>query len=326
MAVNTCVNGVSMANLSKIHKFFAISPHVEMIARRLYWNNVKRLSGQAKKQKKKLISAVSTPIAYDDIGTFLKENGVTEGRLLLVHSAFAPLKGRGKTPNQVLEYLFELIGSSGTLAMPAMVKYKNEIKPEDYLTADLSGEVFHYDVSKSGVKTGVLPLMLHKRKGSIRSRYPINTMVAEGPLAKTLFEDEFKGKSPLACGMNSAWKKCIDHDALIVGLGTDLTHSLTAIHVAEDSLDSEWPIKNWYIEKTFRITDGDFESTKVLKERAPKWGALHFAERTLCKNLLEAHILKSTVIDDIQVEILSAKDLIRFLEQRNTKGYPYFWV
>lgn len=315
-----------MANLSTIHKIFALSPHIEMLSRRLYWNNVKLLSGQARKQKKRGIQEISSQVDYDKIAMFLESNGVKQGSLILVHSAFAPLKGRGKTPNQVLEYLFGLIGSNGTLAMPAMVKYKNEVKLEEYLTADLSGEVFHYDVNKSGIKTGVLPLMLHKRNTSVRSRFPINTMVAEGPLAETLFKDEFKGESPLACGVNSSWKKCIEHDALIIGLGTDLTHSLTAIHVAEDTLDRKWPIKNWYIEKTFRITHGDFDSTQVIRERAPKWGALHFAERTLCRDLLEANVLKSTIIDGIQVEILSAKDLILFLEQRNAKGYPYFWV
>ena len=64
----------------------------------------------------------------------------------------------------------------------------------------------------------------------------------------------------------------------------------------------------------------------MLRERAPRWGALHFGERTLCKDLLASNLLKSTVIDGVIVEVLSAKALIDFLNSRNQRGYPYFWV
>jgi aminoglycoside 3-N-acetyltransferase len=313
-----------MANDSLIKKIFSCSPHIEMISRRLYWNNVKWLSKRVKKNK---ISEVNiTAIDFNEIENFLLANGVDKGSLIVIHSAYAPFKGRGKTPNQILDMLFEIVGNSGTVAMPAMAKFKNAVDVEDYLSESKESIVYEYDVLKSKIKTGVLPLMLHKRKESVRSRHPINTMVAMGPLAEHLMGDNLEGISPLACGVNSSWNHCVEEDAVIIALGTDLTHSLTMIHVVEDVLDKEWPINNWYLEKEFSIKDGDFHKKVKLRERAPKWGALHFGERTLCKDLMDKGILKSTIIDGVTVEVLKAKDLIEFLNERNSTGYPYFWI
>lgn len=314
-----------MANDTLTRRILSLSPYIEIILRRVYWSNIGRIPKKTKKSNKAGL-AEKPAVDYSSIKRFLVDNGATQGGLLLVHSAFGPLKGRGKTADQVLDFLLEIVGPHGTLAMPAMPKFKNAIKTEDYLKPSDSDVIYEYDVKKSKIKTGVLPLMLHKRKESRRSLFPINTMVALGPLAEKLFQGNLEGDSPLACGVNSSWKRCVDNNALIVGLGTDLTHSLTAIHVAEDVQDQTWPIKNWYIEKKFRITDGDYSELRVLRERAPKWGALHFAERTLCRDLMSEGILISTEIDGVLVEVIKAKELLSYLNKRNHKGYPYYGI
>ena len=314
-----------MANNSLIQKIFSMSPYIEILSRKIYWKNVGRLHGKSKKSRKNNQDE-NTPVNFDAISKFLYSNGAKRDGLLLVHSAFGPLKGRGKTADQIIDFFLDIVGPGGTLAMPAMPKFKNAIKKEDYLKPSDSDVIYEYDVKKSKIKTGVLPLMLHKRKESKRSRFPINTMVALGPLAEKLFQGNLEGESPLACGVNSAWKRCVDNDALIVGFGTDLTHSLTAIHVAEDVQDQAWPVKKWYIEKKFRITDDEFSELRVLRERAPQWGALHFAERTLCRDLMSEGILRSTEIDGVLVEVIKSKELIKYLNKRNHKGYPYYGV
>ncbi|RCU43291.1 aminoglycoside N(3)-acetyltransferase [Corallincola holothuriorum] len=313
-----------MANDSLIKKMFSLSPHIEMIARRIYWKNVSWLSKRVKKSRASQNEL--TPVDFCKIKNFLLSNGVDEGGLLVVHSSYSPFKGRGKTANQIVDMLVEMVGDTGTVAMPAMPKFKNSVKVEDYLVKNRDNTVYEYDVQKSSIKTGVLPLLLHKRDKSIRSRHPINSMVAMGPLAEVLMRENLTGDSPLACGVNSSWNCCVEHDAVIVGLGTDLTHSLTMIHVAEDILDERWPIKHWYIEKTFVIKDRDFEEKRTLRERAPHWGALHFGERTLCSDLIKAGLLKTTIIDGITVEVIKSKDLIEFLNRNNANGYPYFWL
>ncbi len=318
-----------MANSGLVKKIFALSPHVEMIARRLYWRNVGRLAGKVKKgSKKKPVIAADQPKPFnlEALGAHLRQNGVKPGSLLLVHSAFAALKGRVSGPEEVVDYLMGILGEHGTLAMPAMPMFSNSRSVEEYLSPLPDNNVYIYNVQKSRIKTGVLPAALHKRKGSVRSRHPINSMVAVGALAEKLMDGNLSGDSPLACGVNSSWSRCVEEDAMIVGLGTDLTHSLTMIHVAEDVKDRHWPVRDWYVEKRFVVKDGDFEETLVLRERAPRWGALHFGERTLCKDLMAAGILKSAVIDGVLVEMISARSLLEFLNARNHTGYPYFWV
>lgn len=318
-----------MANTGLVKRIFSLSPHVEMIARRLYWNNVRRLSGRVKKSTKKKVDPLPEQSKRFDLVAlerYLKSCGVGVGSLLVVHSAFAPLKGRVSGPEEIVDFLLGMVGDSGTLAMPAMPMFANSRPLEEYLSNEPDENVYVYNVQKSRIKTGVLPSALHKRKGSVRSRHPINTMVALGAQAERLMSGNLAGDSPLACGINSSWNHCVQQDALIVGVGTDLTHSLTMIHVVEDVKDAGWPVKNWYVEKKFLIKDGDFEEARVLRERAPQWGALHFGERTLCKDLLEAGLLKSAVIDGVLVEVLSSRKLIDFLNARNHSGYPYFWV
>ena len=223
--------------------------------------------------------------------------------------------------------LLDLVGKTGTLAMPAAPKFRNSVNNVDYLNGIVSSNtVYEYDVRKTPIKTGFLPAMLNRRKGAIRSLHPINSMVALGPHAEKIMDGNLNGESPLACGINSSWNKCVKEDAVIIGLGTDLTHSLTMIHVAEDVLDGKWPVKNWYLEKKYLIKDGNFQKIRTLRERAPKWGALHFAERTLCRDLIKSGLLKCNVIDGVTVEVIKSRELIKFLNNKNFTGYPYFWV
>lgn len=314
-----------MANNTILKKLFSVSPYIELLARRIYWNNLEFWQNRSNRPIKSKDDN-SSQLDYGAIKKFLRDNGAKDSGVLLVHSAFGPLRGRGKTGDEVVDFLLEIVGPQGTLAMPSMPKFKNAVKKEEYLKPTDNKIIYEYNVQKTKIKTGVLPFLLNKRKNSLRSRHPINTMTALGPLAKYLFDGNLEGDSPLACGVRSSWKRCVDCDALIVGLGTDLTHSLTAIHVVEDVKDQDWPVKDWYIEKQFRIIDGDFITVKTLRERAPKWGALHFAERRLCRDLVCAGILRSTEIDGVLVEAVRAKDLVNFLNAKNHKGYPYFLV
>lgn len=310
-----------MANTSIKNKILSISPYIEVLIRHLYWKNVEWFSS-----KKKSPSHVEPKVIdFDKVIQYLQASGVSKGSLLLVHSSFAALKGSTLSPTEVNAALLSLIGEEGTLAMPAMPKFKNSPNVIEYLKKS-NGNTFVYDVKRTPIKTGLLPAYLHRKKGSIRSLHPINTMVAFGPLAESLMKNNLAGESPLACGVHSSWKRCLDNDAIIVSIGTDLTHSLTMIHVAEDVLDESWPILDWYQTKKFSIKDGKTINEITLRERRPKWGALHFAERTLCKDLMNAGILHSSSIDGVLVETIKAKELVSFLSSKNSSGYPYYWT
>ena len=317
-----------MPNTSLLNKLLAISPYVEVIVRHLYWNNINiikkflALFHENTIQQKVIIDDKS----FDKILNYLSDNGVTKGSLLIIHSAYRPLSSTGKSPEQIIQCLIDYLGPKGTLAMPAMPKFINDINPIDYINKDISSLIFNYDVHSTRVTTGVLPKTLCSWPGAVRSRYPINTMVALGPLAISMMEKNLQGHSPLPCGTNSSWNYCHENDAFVVALGVDMAHSLTMIHVAEDLLDEKWPIQNWYRDRNFVIKDGDFITKTTLRERHPRWGTLHYAERTLCKDMINKNIMRSTEINGITVECLRAKKLISYLNSRNISGYPYYGV
>ncbi|WP_215407945.1 AAC(3) family N-acetyltransferase [Vibrio gigantis] len=316
-----------MANSSFKNLVLSTSPYFEVLVRHIYWRNVGLFKAISEKIKFIIPNKPSPELSgfsYDTLRSFLSSNGVKHNSLMLVHSTYSPFKGKGKTANQLIDFLLDIVGDGGTLAMPAMPKLTSQKPSEDYLK-DSTDEVFFYDPMKSKVKTGVLPLMLSKRSQSIRSEHPINTMVALGPLAKEIMDNNLSGSDPLPCGESSSWFRCYQNDAVIVGLGLDLTHSLTMIHVAEDT-NKNWPVKDWYIERQFSIKTSDGLVNKTLKERAPQWGALYFAERTLCSDLISNGILKSTVIDGITVELLHARKLMDFLKGTKHDSYPYYGV
>lgn len=312
-----------MANSGLKNKVMGYSPYIELLVRYLYWMNIGLFSKYLKKKKKRKVVG---NVDFSKITNYLSNIGISKGDLLLVHSSYGELKCTQKSPKEIIEELKNFVGETGTLAMPAIRKYAGEPDLKNYLKANISETVFTYEVYKTKVQTGALPATMVQMPEAVVSRFPLNTMVSIGPLAKPMMEKNLEGDLPTPCGINSSWKFCLDNNAYIIGLGTDLTGCLTMIHTAEDILDEKWPVKGWYRKRIFKIIDKDFETIKVIKERQPKWGTLHWAGRTLCKDLTENKILHSGNIDGILVEVIKSKELIDFLNSKNGKGYPYFCV
>jgi aminoglycoside 3-N-acetyltransferase len=315
---------MSNYNTGLKNRIFSLSPYVELIGRRLFYlnkKNLKFLAQRAQKDSSRTKSKLDLSLIMD----YIKSLGVKKGSNLLIHSAYGPFKGRGYSPREIVDEILNLIGNEGTLAMPAMPHFSNKkelVHPNDKI--DLA-QVYLYDVAKSPISTGVLPTVLHEMKDSVRSRHPINSMVAIGPLKELLINDNLLGRDPLPCGINSSWKRTVDHDFRIISLGTDFMHSATSIHINEDTSEDPWIKDNWYNPKKFIIKDGEFYAEMILNERKEKWGSLHWAERTMCKDLFAAKVLVGEEIDGIIVETITSKDLFNFIKQ---KGFPYsyYWT
>jgi aminoglycoside 3-N-acetyltransferase len=208
--------------------------------------------------------------------------------------------------------------------MPVIRRYKEQPKKgREYLDCNMDNIVCTYNVQKTVVTTGYLPYYLMMHEKSVTSRHPLNPMTAVGPLAAPMMEHNLEGDKPSPHGPNSSWKYCLDHDALVVGLGVDLSHFLTITHVAEESF-LDWPVKNWYRERKFKIIDKEFETNIVVKERKPEWGTLYCAERNLRKQLLKENILHIEKVDTIDVSFVDAQLYIKYLKSNTLKkGFPY---
>jgi aminoglycoside 3-N-acetyltransferase len=271
-------------NINYIYnKIACISPNIEVLLRLIYWNNVNILSRFKPRFHSRQKEAV-IPVDFKRIKEVLKKGGVKNGSLLIVHSSYDSLKCTGLSPDEIIDALLELIGEEGTLAMPVIRRYKEQPrKGKEYITYNTDTIVCTYNVQKTPVVTGIIPYYLMLREDSVTSRHPLSTMTAIGPLARAMMEHNLDGDKPSSHGPNSSWKYCLDHNSLVIGLGIDLVHSLSIMHVAEESF-SDWPVKDWYRERQFKIQDKDFKTDIAVKERKPKWGTLYFAEKNLKKN------------------------------------------
>jgi len=322
-----------MANETIIKKVFSISPIIEILVRTLYYSNIKFLKNfvhfyrvnpylaGSKIIKRK--NPKKRKIEFKEILKFLKDNYVSQGDLIILISSYKNIKNSGYSPDQVIESLMDLIGENGTLAMSARPDF--HVNLDTYMSEKEDVNVYTYDVNKTKCNTGIIAQKLLLKENSIRSRNPINSMVAIGPLANEIMKDNLVDNNSLPHGKDSSWYKCVLNKAKIISLGVDLTQAATITKTVEDVFYDKWPVKDWYIKKKYLIKDGLFRSNNILRERSPKW-SLHYAERTMCKDLIKNDILFTHDFNGLKVEIANSQEIFSFISKKLKHSYPYFYT
>jgi aminoglycoside 3-N-acetyltransferase len=313
-----------------IQNMFAKFPQVEIASRLIYWkwplahNLLKKAARHVKTPDGGAAAApASATVNLKELHDALREMGILIGDILIVHSSMKSLSCTGATPEQVIDMLQDLVGSEGTLVMPAIPRYREALTGPERLTADLSDSIWTYDVQRTPPWTGALPHKLMKMPQARRSRFPLNGVVARGKHAHDMLARELLVADSTPCGPNSAWAYCSQYNAKILALGVDLTHSLTMIHVAEDCAENTWPIANWYRTRKFLIKDNGKEELVRVRERHPKW-AIHYAERRLGADLARSGISKSSQLGSLSIALLESTSLLSYLQNRKSSGYPYY--
>ena len=320
-----------MAGLvTKIYNIIALlSPRIEVKLRQLYWKNNASLS-QYNPNKHKVSVRDDTEqtefVDFDLILEQLKQWGVKEGSLLIVHSSYDNLKCLGLSPMEIINKLRDLIGESGTLAMPVIRSYKEEPSAIERMEDSYRPPKCIYNVRRTPVSSGLLPTFLMRTAGAQVSLHPLNPMCAVGPLAEAMMKGNIDGVHPSPHGPSSAWKFCLDHEAIVVGLGTDLRHHNTMTHVAEEAFeDWYWSDEEWFNLRDFTIEcKGEAPVELTVRERKPLWGMLHQAEMNRYHDLLKNGIIHTKHFGSVIVEFEYSQKLITYLRSKNKKGYPYF--
>ncbi len=316
--------------VENLYNFIALlHPRIEVKLRQLYWYNNKRLSKfnpNKTNLKKNTRIETSKDVNFDDILNQLRLWGVKEGCVLVVHSSYDSLSATGLSPLEIISRLRDLIGKSGTLAMPLIRYYKEEPDPFMKLSKDYLPPRCKYNPRRTPVTSGLLPTLLMRFPDAEISLHPLNSMCAIGPKAKEMMKCNIDGILPSPHGPKSSWKYCLDQNAIVIGLGTDLRHHNTMGHVAEEAFgDWYWPDDQWYNEREFLIEKSKEESIVLrVKERKPTWGMLHQAEMNRYSDFLKNNIIKSKKFGSILLEMERSQELIKFLREKNKKGYPYF--
>ena len=313
--------------LSALYNKLALtSPYVEILLRHLYWTNVKRFE---KFNPNKATKAGNKCKAEDaDFGKvieWLQEKGIGKGDLLIVHSGYGELERTGLSPDEIINRLLDLVGCTGTLAMPVIRRFKDLDKARKEGT-DLRTLTFKYNVKKTMVTSGMLPYALMHRENAVISHHPFNPLCAVGPLANAMMEHNLDDDQPSPHGPNSCWKFCYEHAGKVCSIGTDIEHHNTMMHILEESFgDWFWTDDIWYDKLKFEIIDESKNSQTVcVKNRKEEWGKLHIAEINVCQAEKEEGVMISDRIQGITVGFVSPQKMVEFLRKKKKKGYPYF--
>lgn len=309
-----------------INSIMSLSPYLEVLIRNLYWR-VPFLIMKINKNRKTKNSNIPS-ISSRQFINYLADSGVGKGDVVIIHSSYQSLTSESEKPEAIISNLLTFLGEGGTLAMPAIPMFPDSPKITERMTADVSHLILDYDPINTPAWTGVLPNTMIKYPNSLRSLHPLNSMISIGLESEEMMKGNLFGEKPTPCGLNSSWYYCYRRNAKIVAVGTDLAHSLTMIHVAEDILGDNWNVPNWYRERKFRILCNDYKYKDriiTVLERHPKW-AMHYAERTLSKDLIKLGLTIRRNISGVNIEIINAKPLVDYLMSRNNTGYPYYLV
>ena len=160
----------------------------------------------------------------------LQRLGVPSGGILYVQSSMDWLGRMGLAPAEAMEAL-RTHTADGTLVMPA---YPARRTHREYLLGRPS-----YDVRRTPVAVGLLPELLRRTPGAIRSLEPDYPVAAVGPDAAFVAggrpdEDPF--------GPHSPYRRMLDAGGTMIGLGVSLNTN-SFVHVFDSALEPLYPFR-----------------------------------------------------------------------------------
>lgn len=237
-----------------------------------------------------------------DIENALLKNGIQAGDTVFVHSSLSAMGVVEGGAITVIESIKNVIGSQGTLAMPAFpaVGYNY-----DYLS---SQPVF--DVRNIPSKMGVITETFRKMPGVLRSLHPTDSVCALGPNAYELIRSHFNQLTPY--NSESPFYKLCLMNAKIILIGVTLD-SLTNLHTLEDAVSNfKYPVYHAKVFECRLINENGEEVKMQTKCHDPKW-----SKKRKCNELKplfkQAGFLSEDKIGQANIMIIKAKEMHEFM-------------
>lgn len=254
----------------------------------------------------------------DDLKDVLRQLGIQKGDIVLVHSSMQGMQNLNIAPAEIIDLLLETVGKTGTIVFPVFPKYGlkdcKEIDGKNY---------FKYRRGKTPCWTGILPFVFYRRPEAKVSGCPFNTLAAIGAHAEEMMQDHCK--SDLVHGEGSAWDYCVKQHAKVLYLGLRVVEADTLLHVAEDMMDAEWPIPNWYTEQHYLLETESAEIPITLRVRDGKWHryfASYYSGRILERAKLKNEIIRAGMHFGV---IEDANKFVEFVLERARRGKTFYF-
>ena len=185
------------------------------------------------------ISRVKRPNTVASLVEELRELGVRSGDLLLVHSSLSALGWTAGGPHAVVLALLEVLGSNGTLVMPTHsgqytdpAGWEAPPVPADWVDTIRSSRPAFDPAMTPTRGMGSIVECFRTHPDTVRSRHPLYSFAANGPLADEVTRHDFD----FGLGEGSPLRHLYDRNArvLLAGVGYD---RCTSLHLAEHRAD-----------------------------------------------------------------------------------------
>jgi aminoglycoside 3-N-acetyltransferase len=167
----------------------------------------------------------------------LHQLGINIGDTIMVHASLKALGDPTLSPLDVIESLTRVVGSSGTLLVPA-------------LSYEQTPKLVH-NTLLTPTNVGIIPETFRKMTGVARSIHPTHSVCGLGKAASFYLSQHHLDNSP--CGENSPFRKILFNDAKILMLGCGLKPN-TAMHAVEEILGTPYLFGDI---KTYQIINAD---------------------------------------------------------------------
>jgi aminoglycoside N3'-acetyltransferase len=213
------------------------------------------------------------PVSIAELRQKLVDLGVTPGRTLWVQSSWNEFYNVPLRPSEMIDLLRDVLGPSGTLAMPAFPIDPNPDK------------VFLVD--RAPVYTGLLCEVFRRTPDVRRSIHLSSSVCAVGPNADFLVGDHHR--TLMAWGKDSPFCRLGELDARMLGIGAGFEF-MTPLHAVECLLFDEVPFFRSVFDGTIRYRwqrangeTGEHEYRRRIGDIRPKRLRRHFGP-DICTN------------------------------------------
>lgn len=163
----------------------------------------------------------------DALRAGLEELGLADAELVVLHSSLSSLGWVRGGAEAALGAFLDVLGPRGTLMAPT---FTHCFAPRNGVPRDRQGP---FDVAAMPSTVGRISEALRLHPGAVRSRHPVHSVAAFGPLARGLTADH---ESTSDFGVDSPYGRVIARNGTVVLLGVG-QFANSIVHALEDLLD-----------------------------------------------------------------------------------------
>lgn len=247
-----------------------------------------------------------------DLMDVLKSMGMKEGSVVFIHSSMTEFYNFQGTAEELINSIIDVIGSSGTLLMPAYPKCK--FAPERDLD---NPEWIDFDVNTTPSGAGYLTEVFRNYPGVKRSINIQHSVCAYGYLAGYFVSEHHL--SVTAWDEYSPYYKLFLKDALIFKFG--LPHLLPTVHHCTESLLRTrytyfQHFFNSEVEYRYRDAEGNVAIQRMLFPALPR----KRKKKKVIECSFDKSQFKKTAISNLHIEMFRANHLLQTLLNQAEEG------